>query len=146
MSVELPTVCPAAEPLPYASGMGRRVICHVMRLDRQRATGIGITAGQLAMERDADDGVLLSEERDAGGVYKLCCGRGVPALDPEDQSESPHYTRCPIWAADREREWAGADSLGDMADEADTYATPDFAAEPAVVSDGGFMLDEEGWE
>lgn len=148
----LPVVaCPAAEPLAGPPTHGPSVVCHVLRNDRARALGHGLSAGAAGLERNSADGVLVTEQSDPSTLHRLCCGDGVP-ITHEDNSERRRprsYTECPVWQAERERERLGLRHLAELpVPDAvpDAIASSGFVAEEFEAVDGGaFAVSDEGW-
>lgn len=87
------------------------VVCRIIARDRDRETGVDVTAGQLAISRDAGD-VFLTVESDPSTVERLCFGEDVPVLDEREvPGNRASYTYCPIWQAEHAREDDGRAQL-----------------------------------
>lgn len=96
--------CPAALPIAGAMSVNAGVVCGVVANDRAKSDGIGVTAGQLAVQRRGGFGdTFLSMKRDASSVERLCCGDALPVLDERGHYARDSYTFCPVWQAEKAR-------------------------------------------
>lgn len=105
--------CPAALAIAGASRGQRGVVCRLMQADQDADPGVGMTAGQLGVVRDAEGGVFLSVKSDASTVVMFCHGDAVPVVTDEDDQSRASYTYCAVWQRARDRELAGKRGLTD---------------------------------
>lgn len=95
--LELEPTCPAASRLSGPPVHGPAIICNAMRIAKDSEE-----ESQEARDGRAEVVLYARSDRGMGGdpesVAMLCCGE---------------YRRCPIWRAERQREWTGIDRLLD---------------------------------
>jgi hypothetical protein len=108
--------CPAAAKIEGACTANSGVICRVFQREHEQVDPHGMSAGTYGFTKQATGGVLLTMKSDPSSVVRFCHGSDLPVVTDEDGQARDSYTYCPIWQAEKERIWAGDDSITNEAE------------------------------